>query len=469
MLTNKTVLGQIAAHWHYDSFDSPYINRIANWCVIHYQRHGRAPKKAIYSYAAEWAESNPSKEEIENTDRQLQGTIDEGKLQGKINPDHVIAVANKIFQKVRLSKLSDQIKVELQAGRVSKADELVVQYSTVEIGGSNAVDLFLDSEALKSTYAEEIVDPLVKYPGPLGLFFGDQLKRDSFIAFSGMEKGGKSYQLLDIAWTAMCQRNKVAYFQVGDLSKSQIQDRFIVRASQWPSTSSNENGTWPCSIKIPIKITHSGKWKQIAEVEYKTKEFEQPLQATQNWDESVKDVVHQKTRSNRALLRLACYPNKTCTIAKIESELNAWELGGWGIPDVLIIDYADIIAPTNFRSMPIDQIKDTWEHLRRLSMKLHCCLVTATQVNAQSYGKWQLDRTNFSGNHLKYAEVTGMIGISITGLEKEREIIRLNWLVRRSGSYSVRRACHVAGCLALSNPNIVSVYPVWHEEIEKEE
>ena len=106
-----------------------------------------------------------------------------------------------------------------------------------------------------------------------------------------------------------------------------------------------------------------------------------------------------------------------------------------------------------------DKINETWKQMRSLSQKYHCLVVTATQADAASYETDLIRRRNFSEDKRKYAHVTGMIGINQKDPEeKEKEVMRLNWLKLRDGLYSETRCVYIAGCLSIANPAIRSCW-----------
>jgi hypothetical protein len=96
--------------------------------------------------------------------------------------------------------------------------------------------------------------------------------------------------------------------------------------------------------------------------------------------------------------------------------------------------------------------------MRRLSQENHVLVVTATQTDAKSYGVHTLRREHFSEDKRKFSHVTGIVGINQDPQEMELGVFRLNWIALREGSYSESRCCHVAGCLAIANPAIVSAW-----------
>ena len=121
------------------------------------------------------------------------------------------------------------------------------------------------------------------------------------------------------------------------------------------------------------------------------------------------------------------------------------------MPDVIIIDYADILAPEpNTGQLNIrDQINSTWKALRRLSQEKHCLVIAPTQADAASYNQTLLDLRNFSEDKRKLSHVTGMLGLNQTKEEKGRGIMRLNWIVLREDNFQTDRCLYVGQCLTL--------------------
>ena len=455
-LTSPLVCGLLAARWERESLTSKDADRIVGWAIEHWKTHQDVPGKGITLYYEQWAE-HASKEQAETTERFLAEVLQSIEQDGEPNGQAVVTLADKHLKKVQLKRMADDVQKAVETGQVSRAEEIVGKGIKAGLSAPEGIDLFCDATAMQSTYAREIVEPLVKYDSGLGEFFGPHLRRDCFVAFMGMEKAGKSYWQLDIAWRAMLARKRVAYIQVGDLSQDQTKDRFLVRASGRPSWSSRSDNGWPCMVKIPTAI-HAPKGDDSATVEFSEKEFKRPLQAGSDWHTKIMEAVQQQTRSRRSFFKLFWFPTKTVTIQQVKGILTALEQQDWP-PDVVALDYIDLLAPTNTRYDKIDQIKYDWEQAGQISKDKHCLVISATQVNAASYTKKTLDRSNFSGNHLKLAEVDGMVAISMIAEEKERQVCRLSWAIRRQGQYNPRRCCSVAQCLALSNPAVKSVYP----------
>ena len=260
-----------------------------------------------------------------------------------------------------------------------------------------------------------------------------------------------SFFLLDMAIRAVQQGKRVAYFEVGDMSQTQVMMRLIQRLSARPKKQK--------VIKIPERIEFDKKFN--ADVSFYCKDIKTPLSA----DAAVKKLARFGKSLDDAfgsdvhgLLRLSCHPSGSMSVIGIESRLDAWERAGW-LPDIVVIDYADILAPIDGRQEKRYQVDETWKRLRGLSQKRHICVITASQADAASYRVKTLDKSNFSESKTKLAHVNAFIGINALADEKEKQLRRLNFIVRREEAYSEQECLYVAGCLAIGNPMMISVLP----------
>lgn len=253
-----------------------------------------------------------------------------------------------------------------------------------------------------------------------------------------------SFWLLDVAWRGMLQGRKVAFIEVGDMTQNQIMLRFLTRASRRPLK--------PRTVKYPVSLVHDPN-DTFAEVSHAVREFKRPLPLPKA--QAACAAVLKKGREN--LLRLSVYPNNSINLNGIKALLETSIRDGWS-PDVIVIDYADLIAPMPGYTESRDQINATWKGLRALSQSLHCCVVTATQAKATSYKAETMDMSDFSEDKRKMAHVTAMFGINQTSPEKKMGLQRLNPIVFREEDTSEEMCVHVAGCLSLANPAVCSTF-----------
>ena len=254
-----------------------------------------------------------------------------------------------------------------------------------------------------------------------------------------------TYQLLDVAWRAMSQRKRVAFFEVGDLSLRQILSRFYTRALGRPLKATHPDRP----VLVPVKLEAGDS--PIPDVEFDTRVYKSD--ATLQEIEAAIDRAKMKTKSKDPYLRVQFHPTKSITARGVKAALLDWSRDGW-TADVVVVDYADILAPSHGFKESRDAVNDTWQQLRRMSQELHCCVVTATQGNAASFNTDSLDMSNFSEDNRKLAHVTGMIAINQKQDEKKQQLQRLGWVVLREDEFHVSRQIWIANCLAIANPTV---------------
>lgn len=457
MITNRRVLAGIDPHWTSEQglFPDPWQNLIGRWCIDYYRKHRKAPRRGITVLYERWLESKPDPNLRKGVERMLEHLNNEHQM-GDVAAEVVLDTAKAFFRKVRLRELADRLQEDLDADNLAKAEGRVAEIRLPDVGSTRAVDVLLDDQFLADALDFSTSESLVKYGGPLGEFFGDDLSRDSFVAFMAPEKRGKSFWLLDVAWRAMLARKRVAFFEAGDMTQQQVGRRIVSRATGRPLR--------PGTVYKPRSI---GWELDKLKVERESVVYEKGL-SLKTTKAAIENLVLTKLKTRKSLFRLACYPNSTLNVHEIQSQLELWEQTDGYAADVVVIDYADILAPMPGaqRYDMRDRINENWKAMRGLSQARHCLVVTATQSDAKSYDVPTISRRHFSDDKRKYAHVTAMIGINQTLEEQAQEVQRLNMIVRRSAAYNTANAVTVAGCLAIGNPACRSVIRRRNKESE---
>lgn len=446
MITDPVVLGRIETRWTGKEFASRWSNIVGGWCVEHWRRHQEAPGKLIESRFERWREKAKDEATVKLVDRFLSGINGEYEEQTKDqNSDYLIDLAGSHFNRVRVAKLKEQLDRDLEDGDPGKSIERIASFSQMDLGVGSAVDVLEDAGAVMAAFSEG-QDALVTYPGDLGRFYGEVFCREAFVTWMGPEKRGKSFALMDFVVRSVTQRRKTAYFEVGDMGQRLTIRRLAGRIAKQPIRARDLTVDWPVKL-----FREDGDVKCDRE----PREFDDVL----SWRNAVKamdKLKRMKTKTNVPLLKLSSHPNSSIAVGGIESQLEVWERDGW-IADCVVIDYADILAPPPGKRDERDQINSSWQQLRALAQRRHCCVVTATQADAASYDKDLIRPKNFSGDKRKLAHVTAMIGLNQTETEKKQGTMRLNFVVLREGDFSVSRCVHVAQCLPLGNPAVKSL------------
>lgn len=441
MIVDNEVLATIAPHWDRGLFSSKWSNLIGKWCVEYYSKYNKAPGPVIEELYQQWSVSadRENNQLIEQFLGSLSGEY--SKTKERLNTQFILDCAAKYFNYVKIKDLRDQIDGLLEIDKVEDAETLIRDFRRLEVGKGSGHFPLLEKSVIDAVFAARN-EILVKYPDALANFFENALERDAFVAFLGMEKIGKTWWLIDLAWRAMTQKRKVAFFEVGDMSQNQIMRRFLVRAARRPLNKRLLRFPTRLDPGIPPEVVHA------------THTYTDDLSPEKSW--SVMQAI-TKELGGGEFLRLSVHPNDSISVAGVESIISSWMRQGW-VPDVVVIDYADILAPMNGTADTRDQINATWKRLRALSQSLHCLVATATQADAASYTSKILGKSNFSEDKRKLAHCTAMIGINQTQPEKDQGLTRLNYIVLRELEFSEEKCCYCAGCLGIGNPAIFSTF-----------
>lgn len=451
MIVSSQVLGKIAARWKDGGlFPSKWANIVGQLCVDYHNRHGKAPRRSVRSLFESWAVKRRDSATVQLVETYLAQLSAAYEQQSRVNGAHVLDVAQAYFTDVRLGKMLAVVKGHMDAGKQAEALETVASFARVDIGGSATVDVLESREELANALSQEEDEDIVTYDGGAGEFFRHALEREGLIAFCGPEKRGKTWWLVDMACRAVAQRRRVFFFEVGDMPKKRVYQRFAARFAAWPVRSSSG---WPFTVEVPK--SWDGKAPKC-----KLKTFDKPLAVERAWDAFV-GFKENRLKSDKVFFKMQVHPASCCSVRDIRNAVADEARNGWAA-DVIVIDYADILAAPYGRLEGRDKIDRVWQDLSALRQEAHALVVTATQAKRTAYNREEhkvLTMEDISEDKRKLGHATGVIGINVSDAEKKAGRTRINWMALREKEFSPYRVCYTAGCLALANPCMISLYP----------
>ena len=479
MIINDDFLKEILSIYSPSLLKSRSSRIIAEWCREYYEQYEKAPKKdiqGIFTVKQEQLDDDV----VQSIERLLTSLSDEFEEDGeKFNTQYLLDQAEERFKAVSLENLSDEIKGHLAVGEVKDAENLLADYNRVSRPTSSGINPFTDVEAIRAAFEIREEDILFEFPGALGRMLGP-MERENFIGITAPDKRGKTFWLLEFSLRAYLNKCNVALFECGDMSERQVMRRIYSYITRTPlgankkiyipildcernqtgecKLADREGSTLPIGAKLyrdapdHITCTLCSKDKNnydefIGAVWQKEKIFTKYI----NWEDGVKYGKNfmEKVKRN---FKLACFPNDTISVDGIKRELDLWEKYEDFVPDVIVIDYADILATMDARLDFRHSQDKTWKSLRALSQIRRCLVVTATQSDAAAYGKERLTISNFSETKTKNAHVTSMIALNQTPEEKRMGIIRIGELVVREKDFDTEKDVVVLQCLAIGRP-----------------
>jgi intein/homing endonuclease len=310
-----------------------------------------------------------------------------------------------------------------------------------------------------------------------------------------------TFMLLEFMMRAYLQKRKVAFFQAGDMTEKQQIMRICIYLAKRsnlekycgvkyiPVQDCVKNQTDTCNKKIRecnfgifnedelevrTKTTmekliqayednpaykpcyNCVEWykKKFGAVWVKKEEIKVPLSAKVS-----KKLVERFFIKTKRSIKISTHVNGTLTISKINSVLKRWKTENDFVPDIILIDYGDLIVP-EIRGEFRHQQNDIWKKFRGLSQEGDCLVVVPTQADSESYTKDRLGLSNFNEDKRKYGHVTAMYGLNqdVSGREKEIGIMRINKIVVREGDFHATHEVNVLQRLEIGRPFLGSFF-----------
>lgn len=436
MIMDHTVCARISSRWEDAGlFSASWSNLIGGVIVRYFRKYNSPPKQQMTTLFEEWAkETMASDEVVQSVERFLQGMSDE---EHQDAPEYIIELAGRHFNKVRMEQTIEAAKADLENWDVDGAQKRFDTYNRVNLGAGSVSTPMKDISLWAEAWDYEKHQPLVYYRGELGKFIGDAFQRGRLFSFMAPDKTGKTTWLVDFVYRALRNRNRVAYFDLGDALESEFMRRLTCRIVGCPQVDS--------TCLLPVGWNEDGSAK-----------YEERALKTASYVDSFRELLH--VSGNEENLKTSFHPSSSLSAAGVDGILSDLDREEDWRADICVIDYSDLLSPPPGIKDTLDQIDETWKRLRRISQQRHCLVVTATQASAAAYGREDglLSRKHFSGRKTKLAHVNGMLGINVSADDKEKGLSRINWIVRREGAYSEKAFVTVAGCMEIGNPAILS-------------
>jgi len=446
MITSKDYLIQIVPVLDINLFSAEHFRTIAQWCIKYFNKYQKPPEQHIENIFHSWMGKTKAKEEtIDSIQEILEILSDNYEQEKSINIPYLLDETCEYFQLQKIERLRDSLEMSLLQNDPSIAESALNLHSKTVSSEICGIDILRDEQALKRAFADA-QEPLFSMGNTdLNFFFAHTLARDNLIGILGREKIGKTYWCVELVIRALMNRKKVALFEVGDMSESQIIKRIGMRLVEKPMYKKH------CEepIRKPVKIEK--RKDGSIKVKYKTKTFDKVI-TEKDTKEAFKKFTRRFAHSPEHVYYMtSIHSNFSVNISDINNILNSWELRHDFVPDVIIIDYADILAdePNTMGYTRRDKENVKWMALRRLSQERHCLVIAPTQADAGSYTINTLTASNFSEDKRKLAHVTGMIGLNQNEEDWRRSIMRLNWIVLREAPFNIERCLYVGQCLKL--------------------
>ena len=467
-------------------FKSTYVAIVANWVLRYFDDHGEAPEKSIKEIFDIEADS------LEGTDKQLiEELLDSVSREyvvgdGKVDVAYLSEKTRDYFKRRSIEILYDSGRKLVLAGRTEDAVDLLEEYKEVAKKTSGRVSLF-DRELAANFDFENTENRLFRFHGRIGNLLG-WFERDWFISFTAPEKRGKTWWLLETAFQAAMSGLKVLFISL-EMSEHQVRSRLYQRLTAKPLPDEHYDSNmvmvpyWDCynnqsgicthanrACRITIRDEHDVLTtdKKLLE-KYKTCTYCRDNNIENNISYIQQVLPMHKLRTQNGIItneivgkkievfqsmfgrndfQIKTWPRFSADIDDIKAELNDAEFSENFIPDVIIIDYVDILYMGRGERSDIDTL---WKRAAGLAGERHALVVTADQSNKPSYNRKSILFSDTSEDKRKNAHLDAKFAINQMRSEKDKSIMRIAGLAHRHRRIPTKEVL-VLQCLDLGQP-----------------
>ncbi len=427
----------------FDLFQSKYAKIISKWCLAYFDQYGNTPKETIKGIF------ESKRGQLDDTTLELidsfLGSISEDFSRDKFNYKFVLDEAEIYLKKRNINALSSLVDGLASQNEIKEAEAEIANFYNISRPESKGISLFKDAEAVYKLLSRRDKDELFRFKGKLGEVV-DPCCRGEFLAFFAPEKRGKSWWLQETAMTAITKGNNIAFFSL-EMDEAKMINRFAQYFTGRPTKKKYIGCDIPYLSGNEIKYTKSKKG----------------LLTPRHAMEKLKDT---KLLTRGSELTLICWPSDTKTVNDIKFQLDVWKRYDNFIPDVIIVDYADLLAPTDRRMEYRHQIDSIWKGLKKLAQETHCFVATASQT-AKDTQKKRIRKDSASEDKRKTSHPDRILALNQLNDDAENLIMRVSILFDRHDSDQAGKEVIVLQQLAIGKPYLGSFISRVDEDSQK--
>lgn len=418
MITNTKLLQTLYPVASPELFENPYAQRIIRWIKDYFKQAGQAPGRDIESIYLNNRGQIVDSDEAENIAVLLR-TLSKDWEKFKINnTDYTANSAMKYLKLQALKRHSRELEMAIASGDPARGEQVIADFKRVESPKGHGVDILSNAEKISEAFSNE-EERLFKLQGDLGKVLG-WFVRGELVGILSPTKGGKSWCQWYCAMRASLLNLRALYINL------EITEKQLIRRV-WESFTGRPRET--SDVEIPRFVVDGSKFR----IEYRQTKME-------GVNPDIKSIETQQKKFKRQIreggIRLETFPRFQASLGDIKALLDNLEYYENFVPDVIIVDYADVLRPEYQTKNHLQDENRIWMDLAGLATQRNCCIITATQGNRSSWGGKEYGLKGTGGVYEKLSHVGKLLSLTATDEEKERGVTRVNLLLERDGKFS---------------------------------
>jgi KaiC/GvpD/RAD55 family RecA-like ATPase len=393
-------------------FETPEMRKAAEWVLEYFDISKKTIKGRLPELLIRF-----SKNRIPNVDFDiLKKLIDNLTKPETESGEYEIRCALEWSKFRALEKTQKEFSRALEAKDCDSACSMLANFKPVVRFSGQGIELSKDfGKAVEGFNSQEHV--LFRLPGAVGDMLGSIIASD-FIGIVAPMKRGKSWWLIYFAVQAALRGKRTLYINL------EMRDSDICRRV-WQALLGIPKHYGRVRYKMPSYDRNYGY--QMQEVE---REFPE---VTEGYLRN--ELARLQSSSKFAGIRIESRPTNTFTVSQLEEFIALLEKEDGCIPEVIVVDYADLLRSEYRGTEERHRLNSIWADLRRLSLQLDCAIITASQSGRSTLkGDRDVSGSDVSEDSRKIAHVTKMMTLNQSKEEKADGIMRVESEIQRDGA-----------------------------------
>jgi hypothetical protein len=466
MIVSDTVLRQLALVYKPAYFTTPFTKTIAGWCLEYLATYDTAPQEHIQDIYESHRRNGLDPTQAQLINHFLTSVSEDYEAQKSFNTEYIIDQATAYIRERSVILLKEQLEQHIETGDFMEAQVAINDYHHVENLTICGYEPLIDKNLIRRAF-ERSEETLLQLPGAFGALVGS-LERDFLLGVAAPYKRGKTWGLGYFALQALYHHLNVAVFSL-EMPIIRMTQRLLCSITGMPVTPPPNDlllyPVWDCLLnqtgncqnrdrinRQTIRTDESSAKMSYQEAsnDYQpctackgrpqfipstwfTPRKVSPLTWKVAWEKG--QAIYETMMGSR--LKMISWPPYSAGLSQIKSVLKVWEYKDGFVPDVIIIDYADILAPEAGVKEYRHQLDRIWKGLKALAYTSHSLVITATQTNKSTLDKTNMKQGDLAEDTRKLGHVDAMLGINQTEREKSEKISRVVMIGQRYEDFSM--------------------------------
>jgi hypothetical protein len=471
LITNKRFCLNVCPILNTEFLSASYSKRIADWSVDYFKRYNEPIGEHIQDVFNREETNLPEEESSLIKELLLHISMMFDEEDNSFNANYWTDKTLNYLKKKGLEKTIEGVNNNLSLNRIEEAERSLFSYNTVAKETSNVSSL-IDIDTVVANVFDKSDTELFTPDGDMGKIIGP-IRRRGLMGIFGASKISKTFCAFDVALEAANKGYKSLIVSV-EMSKNECEERLLLQAFNRPydeDKSLSLYATWDCLKNKENKCRRKDRVnkerymirrnrEEIINEDYapcdicRGKNNEYEIDFLDKWEERpVLTPDYAKNRLKKALkwqglrnIRITAFPQFSATFSQVEQTLDYLQSVEDFQPDIVVIDYINILKPTAYTDKRVG-IDSLWQEAKRCADTRNICIMSPIHSNRSGYNEVYLDMTHISESIGIAATCTNIIAIDTQKELQAHNCVRVHQIANRFDQFNPKDHVYVLQCL----------------------